>query len=161
MFENEIAINEFLHGWLAKALADVSDAQWFEPGAGHGHPPAWILGHLAICGELGQMLLGGKVVHENWLPLFGPGSSDRVAADASLGKSVLHAATVSAYGELRKLAAAADAEHLKRPHGISLFDGTPIQTIGHATSLLLTNHFAFHLSQLSSCRRAAGHKAIF
>jgi hypothetical protein len=161
MFENEIAINEFLEGWLAKVLADVGDAAWFEPAAGHGHPPAWVLGHLAICGELGQMLLGGRVVHENWLPLFGPGSSDRVAVDAALGKSQLHAGTTEAYARLRKMAAAADAELLKRPHGIDLFDGTPIQTIGHATALLLTNHFAFHLSQLSSCRRAAGHKAIF
>jgi hypothetical protein len=161
MFENEIAINEFLQGWLAKVLADVGDEAWFEPAAGHGHPPAWILGHLAICGELGQMLLGGKVVHENWLPLFGPGSSDRVAADTALGKAALHAANTEAYAALRKMAAAADAEQMQRPHGLELFAGTPIQTIGHVTTMLLTNHFAFHLSQLSSCRRAAGHQAIF
>src|SRR5262245_48800955 len=118
MFANEIAINEFLQGWLAKVLADVSDEAWFEPSAGHDHPPVWILGHLAICGELGQMLLGGKVVHENWLPLFGPGSSDRVAADAALGKPQLHAATTDGYSGLRKMAAAADAEQLNRPHGV-------------------------------------------
>ncbi|MCC7086133.1 MAG: DinB family protein [Pirellulales bacterium] len=161
MFENEIANNELMQGWLAKVLSDVRDEAWFEPSPGHGHPPVWILGHLAICGELGQMLLGGKVVHENWLPLFGPGSSDRVAADISFAKSPLHAATTDAYADLRKIAAAADAERLNRPHGLELFADTSIRTIGHVTSMLLTNHFAFHLSQLSSCRRTAGHRAIF
>ncbi len=161
MFANEIAINEFLSGWLDKVLADLSDANWFEPSPGHEHPPVWILGHLAICGELGQMLLGGKLTHEDWLPIFGPGSSDRVAREASFGKSPLHQAAVKAYQKLREMAAAAKAEQMDQPHGIDLFNGTPIKTIGHTTSLLLTNHFAFHLAQLSSCRRAAGHKAIF
>lgn len=161
MFDNEIVLNEFMHGWLAKVLADVSDEVWFEPAAGHGHPPVWVLGHLAICGELGQALLGGKVTHERWLPLFGPGSSDRIGAHASLAKSPLHEGCIAAYRDLRQMASAVDAGQVNRPHGIDLFSGTPIQTVGQVTTMLLTSHFSFHLSQLSSCRRAAGMKAIF
>ena len=89
MFDNEIVINDFQLRMLARIAADIPEAQLFQPGAGHGHPPAWILGHLAICGEIGQKFLGGKVVHPRWLVLFGPGSSDRIAEDVSLTHAIL------------------------------------------------------------------------
>jgi hypothetical protein len=42
-----------------------------------------------------------------------------------------------------------------------LFDNTPIETFGHCVTLMLTSHFGFHLAQLSSCRRTAGHPPLF
>ena len=63
MFDNEIVINEFHLGLLSRIAADIPDSQLYQPSVGHGHPPVWILGHLAICGELGQKLLGGSVTH--------------------------------------------------------------------------------------------------
>lgn len=161
MFENEIAINEFQIGQFQKIADDISDRSLFQLVAGHGHPPLWILGHLAIAGESGQRMLGGKITHREWLRLFGPGSSDRISEDASLTKSVMVAAVISAYEALRTMAASVDAESLSHPHGVALFDGTPIKTVGHLVSVLLTNHFAFHLAQLSSCRRSEGHAALF
>jgi hypothetical protein len=44
---------------------------------------------------------------------------------------------------------------------VEIFRGTPIQTVEDAITALLTNHFGFHLAQLSSCRRAAGYPALF
>lgn len=161
MFENDIAINRHQMRLFDKIAADLAEESLFEPSPGHGHPAAWVLGHLAVSGEMGQRMLGGRMAHREWLALFGPGSSDAVAPLPGLTKQTLVDAVRAAYNGLRELAAGADAEPMQQPHSISLFEGTPIETLGHCVSLLLTSHFGFHLSQLSSCRRAAGFGKLF
>jgi hypothetical protein len=161
MFESAIAINEFQLGGFEKIVADVPDDCLFIPAAGHGHPPVWILGHLALTGEMGQQMVGGEVTHTDWLPLFGPGSTDKVAASESLAKPVMAAAVIDAYRTLRELAAKADPDAMSRRHHVPIFRATSIRTIADCVTLLLTSHFGFHLSQLSSCRRAAGHAPLF
>ena len=161
MFENELAINRFQLGLLEKVVHDLSEDRWFLHGAGHGHSPAWILGHLAIVAELGLSFLWGKVNHPEWIPMFGPGSKDAVVASHELSKTPLLAATLQNYRDLQSQIGSSPAEVYAKPHGIGLFEGTPIQTVGHLTALLLTNHFGFHLSQLSSCRRDLGFPALF
>lgn len=161
MFESAIAINEFQVGGFQKIVADLPDDSLFAPGLGHGHPPAWIMGHLAVSGESGQRLLGGQVTHRDWLPLFGPGSSDKITASDQWTKPVLAAAVTEAYATLRTLASNADPQTMSRPNSVSFFQGTPIRTIGDCVTLLLTSHFGLHLSQLSSCRRAAGFAPLF
>ena len=161
MYENEIAINELLLNQFAATMADLPEDCLFTPGKGHGHPPVWILGHLAIVGEMGQTFLGSSLTHPKWIRRFGPGSSDEIQPDAALTREALIAANTSAYETLRALASKAKPEDVAKPHGIELFDGSPIQTASHAISLLLTNHFGFHLAQLSSCRRERGEVALF
>ena len=161
MFENELAINELQLGLFAAIAADISEETFFTPGAGHQHPPVWILGHLAITGEMGCQLLGGSVTHRDWMEKFGPGSSDELPSDPELTKEKLIQAVNDAYASLRRYAKDADPQRTQQPHGISLFDDSPVTTISHAVALLLTNHFGFHLSQLSSCRREQGHSALF
>ena len=161
MFENEIAINQLQLKQFAAIVADLPEECLYTRGAGHGHPPVWILGHLAIVGELGQTFLGGNLTHPNWAPLFGPGSSDEVQPDDSLTRETLITSLNQAYETLQSMAAEAKPEEVSGPHGIEFFEGTPVQTVGHAISLLLTNHFAFHLAQLSSCRRDRGLGHLF
>ncbi len=161
MFENEIAINEFQIGTWEKVVADLPEDKLFESFPGHGHTPAWILGHLAIVGELGQKMLGGTISHPSWLRQFGPGSDGLGFADRGLTKAELCEALRAGYEGLRTRAANADPDVLAGPHGIAFFEGTPLKTVSHAISLLLTSHFGLHLSQLSSCRRSLGHPALF
>ena len=161
MFDNEIAINQLQLKQFAAIVADLPEESLYTRGAGHGHPPVWILGHLAIVGELGQTFLGGSLTHPRWVPLFGPGSSDDVQPDDSLTRETLITSLNQAYTTFQSMAAEAKPEEVAGPHGIDLFDGSPIQTVSHAISLLLTNHFAFHLAQLSSCRRDRGLGHIF
>ncbi|QDV48040.1 hypothetical protein [Gimesia fumaroli] len=61
MFENEITLNQFLLEQLGTIMADLPEDCLFTPGTGHGHPPVWILGHLAIVGEMGQTFLGAML----------------------------------------------------------------------------------------------------
>ncbi len=161
MFESEIAVNENLLNQFAKIVADIPDDSLFESSVGHGHSPVWLLGHLAIVGEAGQRMVGGRIIHTEWLRLFGPGSTDNIPVDATLTKSALTTAVVDAYRRLRELAFATDEANVARPHGVSVLAGTPIVTVKHCLTHLLTSHFGFHLAQLSSCRRAAGFAHLF
>ncbi len=160
MLLREVAINEYQLGMFDKIVMDIGDDSLFLPAAGHGHPPVWILGHLAICAELGQRHLGGVLVHPEWVPLFCTGSSDAVEPDAALDITNLSRAVTDGYKELQSLASSQSDEFLLREHGVAGLSGTPIKTVADAIATLLTNHFGFHLSQLSSCRRSAGHQAL-
>lgn len=161
MFENEIAINQFQLGYLKKIAADIPEDRWFESFAGHGHSPAWIVGHLAAVGQLGIKFSGGEMTHPQWMPIFGPGSPGDVTADESLSKDILLRELEQAYGTFQMLASQLPADNAAQPHSIELFKNSPIQSVGNAIALLLTNHFAFHLSQLSSCRREMGQAFLF
>ncbi len=161
MFENETTINEFLIGLFQKTVVDLSDESLYQPGAGHGHPPIWVLGHLAIVGEFGEQMLGGTVTHPEWLPWFSPGNSDTVPSSLGLTKQIFVEQIPASYDRLRGLAKRATKEHTDKPHEIGILAGTPIRTIGHCVALILTNHFGFHLAQLSSCRRSQGFSALF
>ena len=161
MFESEIAVNENLLVQFGKIVADIPEETLFKLSAGHGHSPVWLLGHLAIVGEAGQRMVGGKITHTEWLRLFGPGSVDNIPVDATLTKSLLTTAVTDAYRQLRNLAMVTDEANVARPHGVSVLAGTPIVSVKHCVTHLLTSHFGFHLAQLSSCRRAAGFAHLF
>ncbi len=161
MFESEIAVNEFVLGKFTETIRDIPEESLFVPSPGHGHPPIWILGHLAITGEMGLKFLGGSVAHMEWVALFGPGSSDKIVPTQGLNKAMMSSTIIETYRRLRELAVTAKDEMLSHPHGVSLLDGTSIKTAKQLVSLLLTSHFGFHLAQLSSCRRVAGHEALF
>lgn len=161
MFENELAVNEALIRQFAKTADDVPEELLFHPCVGHGHPPVWIFGHLAIIAEMGQSLIGGTVTHPAWIPMFGPKSSDIVASSDDLTKASLRTAVKENYRNLRSLAATVDPSIVSQPHSVELLLGSPVKTIGHVVSLILTSHFGFHLGQLSSCRRTAGFGPLF
>lgn len=161
MIETETTLCRFLLSGLEAVVADVPEDRLFERAPGNGHPPVWVLGHLAICAELGHQLLGGSIEHVRWLPLFGPGSSDDVPAHPDHRRDEFLTAIREGYPKLCDLALSADAERLSQPHGVELLSGSAISTVQELVAHLLTSHFAFHLAQLSGWRRAAGHGPLF
>ena len=106
-------------------------------------------------------MLGGSISHPEWIPLFGLGSSDIISQNDAFSMNSLTSIVTENYRTLRDLAAAADEKSISRLHGVELFERTPIKTVGNLVALIMTNHFGFHLSQLSSCRRSAGHGPLF
>ncbi len=159
-FENEIAILEFQLGSFEKIVADLPATGIYEASPGHGHSPAWILGHLAIVGEKGLMLVGGDVTHRDWANMFGPGT-DGVGSVGGPGRDELIDAVRMAYRDLIEMAREANPERLAKPNPVALFEGTLIKTVGNLVASMMTNHFAFHLAQLSSCRRMLGFEKLF
>ena len=160
VFETEIKLYRFLKNAFDATVADIPEDRIFERAPGGGHPPVWILGHLAICGELGEKLCGGDLTHPRWLVLFGPGSSDDITS-GEYSVAEFAAAITDTYERFISLAVQADADHLQLPHGVELLDGSPVATIGDLVAHLLSTHFSFHLAQLSAWRRAAGHPHLF
>lgn len=160
MREVIVAVHQFQYGNFLKVMADLTEESLFQPGAGHGHPPAWLLAHLAISAELGQKLLGGELPHPEW-SVYGRGSSDKLDASSGLTLEILMPATKSSYDGLCQRFLQATPERILAPHGNPRFEGTPMKTVGDLATLLLTNHFSFHLAQLSSCRRERGFPPLF
>jgi len=161
MFQNETMLNRFFIGYLEQLAEDVNDENLNSRMADGGHTPLWILGHLAICGELGIKLLGGELTHPEWLAQFGPGSTDDFASSNLFEKDEFLNCINSSYSQMIKLATKSEAERLNAPHGVELLDGTPVKTLGDLIAHLLTTHFAFHTAQLSCWRRANGHPHLF
>ncbi|MBI1346461.1 DinB family protein [bacterium] len=161
MLKTEITINQFQIQQFEAIFADIPEGSLYRPGAGHLHPPVWIAGHLTIVAELGQKILGGDFSHPRWIPLFGMGSTDQIPESVDISKGELMQAVRAEYGKLQELCGQATAEKLDRPHGIAVFANTPLQTNRDALAVMLTNHFGFHLAQLSSCRRETGLSHLF
>ena len=161
MFEHEATLSQFFTDYLETLSAEVSAENFNSNAYEGGHPPIWILGHLATCGELGIKLLGGKLEHPKWMVLFGPGSSDVVATPENFTKTEFLESIKTSYPEMIRMAKNADADTLNAAHGIELLDGTAITTIGDLIAHLATTHLAFHIAQLSSWRRASGHAHLF
>ena len=156
MFDRDLKFNQFLLNYFDKVVADIPADRIAERSGGTGHPPLWVLGHLAIVAEMGQMILGGEMQHPEWVPVFGPGSSDDVENPSNYNKDELVQLVRSEYPKLATMLPAAPAERLDAPHGIELLEGTLIETVADIQVHLLTTHFAFHLAQLSGWRRAEG-----
>lgn len=161
MFEREITLNTFLMKGLDDIVADIPEDRIYDRAPGNGHPPVWVLGHLAICGELGEKFSGGNVSHLSWLPVFGPGSSDDLEDKGLYSKSELVEAIHTSYKKFADLAKGLPSGILDVPHGVELLEGSAIKTVGDLVAHLLSSHFGFHLAQLSAWRRAEGHKALF
>ena len=159
--QNETTLNQFFIGYLEQLAEDVNSENLISRMADGGHTPLWILGHLAICGELGVKLLGGELTNPQWLVRFGPGSMDEFSSSDLYEKEQFLNCIKSSYPQMIDMANNAEAEVLNAPHGVELLDGTPVKTIGHLISHLLTTHFAFHTAQLSGWRRAIGHAHLF
>ena len=161
MFEHETTLSQFFIGYLETLAAEVSADNFNTNAYEGGHPPVWILGHLAICGELGTKILGGELEHPKWLVLFGPGSSGVVSKPDKFSKAEFLQVIKASYPEMIRMANDADSETLNAPHGVELLDGTPVKTVGDLIAHLSTTHLAFHTAQLSSWRRASGHAQLF
>lgn len=161
MFETETTLNQFVLQGFQQIMADIPADRVNERPAGNGHPPLWVLGHLAICAEMGQTLLGGSLQHPKWAAAFGPGSSDHVDNPDQYSRDEFIAAIADGYPKLCAAAQQAAMEPLNEPHGLELLAETAIQTRGHLLAHLLTTHLSFHVAQLSSWRRAAGNGPLF
>jgi hypothetical protein len=58
MFEMETTLNQFVLQGFEKIFADIPEDRLNERPPGNGHPPLWVLDHLAICAEMGGTLPG-------------------------------------------------------------------------------------------------------
>lgn len=161
MYQRESLLSQFMVNYLDMVAAEVTDENLHSRPVESCHTPLWILGHLAICAELGIKMLGGEIEHQNWLPVFAPGTKDDFTSSEGYSRDELVTCIQSSYARLSEMANVANDEILNQPHGVDLLNNTVLKTVGDLVAHLMTTHLAFHLAQLSDWRRASGHKHLF
>ena len=161
MFQRETLLNQFALNYIDMLAADVNNENLHTRPVDSGHSPLWVLGHLAICAELGIRMLGGEIEHREWLPLFAPGTKDEFESSDGHSVETLMAAIRTSYPKLCELANNADAELLDQPHNVELLQQTVLKTVGDVIAHLISTHVTFHIAQLSAWRRAQGQAPLF
>jgi hypothetical protein len=161
MYDREALLNQMFVDYINTLAASVTQDNLHTRPVESGHTPLWILGHVAICAELGIKMLGGEIEHRAWLPLFAPGSKDNFTSSDGHSRDELLSCIQSSYAKLCEMASSADDEVLDRPHGVELLNDTVLNTVGDVVAHLMTTHLSFHAAQLSAWRQASGHKYLF
>jgi len=94
------AVVRFLVRGLERVCQDIPQERLFESPPGNGHPPVWVLGHLAVVGEFALASYGVPPRNAPWGTTFGPGSSDQIAFDAQFTKLAFLESIQSVYPRL-------------------------------------------------------------
>jgi uncharacterized damage-inducible protein DinB len=161
MFERECTIYAFLLGYAQRLVSDIEDARFVEqPAAGVNHP-AWLLGHLAVAGDLFLRMLGEPIAcPKEWVRTFGPGSRPSCLRTDYPSKAELLVALERTHQRVTQAARKATPEAMAEPHSIDfLRDSLP--TRGDLLAHVMTSHEGMHLGHLSNWRRQMGMPYIF
>lgn len=156
-------MNRFFVSAIERLTSDIpEDRMTFRPGedADKGNSALWILGHLAICVEFCQRLLGDEMQNPRWVPVFGPGSPGDIKKPERYSHEEFLNKITKGYVALHERISAADSVHLQEAHGLEIFQGSDLETRRDVLFHLMTTHIAFHSAQLSRCRKACGHERL-
>ncbi len=161
MLERELTLYQFNLEYLLRLAADLDEKDMATvpfPGA---NPPVWILGHLAASTDYAGRILGlARACPRDWHVKFAPGSK---AADLSAplpSKADLMAAIENGHRRVAEAIQNASPEILDRSHEIELLKSTNLKTNGDVLAHLMCTHAAFHIAQLSACRRNTGRSPL-
>jgi len=126
-----------------------------------GNPPVWILGHLAVSTDFAGRILGLELTcPPAWHKQFGPGSKPSELKSPLPSKQELLAAIENGCRRVAEAASNAPADALNKTHSIEILKQTNLKTNGDVLAHLMSTHQAFHVAQLSACRRQAGKAPI-
>ena len=157
MFERELTLYEFNWNYLRLLTADLAESDMEAVAFEGGNPPVWILGHLAVCTDYAARLLGQQAVCPRpWHKQFAPGSKPSALQPPLPTKAELMAAIENGHRRVREAAPGASSEAMNQPHNVELLKPTNLKTNGDVVAHLMSTHIAFHLAQLSACRRKSG-----
>ena len=160
MFDRIITLNEFLLSYFDNVVTDLDEAALaIRPDSG-GNSALWIIGHLALCAEFVDTVLGDELQHRQWVPVFGPGSSGDVDPGDGYTRDTLVNHVRTGYRRNHGRILAAPAELMDQPHGVEILVGSRLKSKADLVAHLLTTHFSFHLGQLSGLRRGLGNPPL-
>jgi DinB superfamily len=157
VFERELTLYKFNLNYLRLLADDLDDADLITPAFEGANPPVWILGHLAVCTDYAGRLLGLRPeCPRPWHAQFAPGSKPGELKGPLPTKSELMAALENGHRRVSEAAPTASSDAMGAPHSVELLRPTVLKTTGEVLSHLMCTHEAFHLAQLSACRRRKG-----
>lgn len=140
-----------------KLMADVECADCARIVHNVNKHPAWVIGHLAVAGDMMGNMLGDAPELEPWYPLFAPGPDSAPVEDRSKypKKAELMDALADRHAALSARVAGLDDSALAAPLPVEAYrEFWP--TVGDAAGYMLAYHEGYHLGQLTQWKRAAG-----
>ena len=156
MFERESKLCAFAVSYCQKLVQDIPEEKLaIQPAPGMNHP-AWVLGHLAIVGDMGLRMLGQPMqCPREWRRLFGAGSTPVTDRAAYPSRDELLQSIQTIYPTLAAAARESPASITEVPHTAPFFR-EELPLVGDLVGHLMTVHFAMHLGQVSAWRRTQG-----
>ncbi len=157
MLDQLPALHEFQLRYIQMLAADLDDDDLGVAPFSGANPAVWILGHLAVATDYAARMLGQKPeCPREWHKYFAPGSNPAEVPLPYPTKAELLAAIENGHRRCAAALAAVDKEMLNQPHSVELLKPTALKTNADVLCHLMATHPAFHVSQLSACRRKKG-----
>jgi hypothetical protein len=157
VFERELTLYKFNLNYLRLLAAELDDANLGKPAFPGGNPPVWILGHLAVATDYAGKLLGLRPqCPREWHTQFAPGTKPADVVTPYPTKGDLLGSIEAGHRRVSEAVPGASSEAMSQPHNVELLKPTVLGTFGDVLAHLMTTHEAFHISQLSACRRSCG-----
>jgi len=144
-------------------MADIGAEEMEEQPTEGVNPPAWLLGHLAICTDFALQLMGEPTrLPKEWLEEFGPGSSPLSDKHPYPSREELLTALREGHAAVAAALPKATDATLAEPNPLPMpFLQKCFPTKGDLIAHLLSTHEAAHLGHLSNWRRQMGRKPLF
>jgi hypothetical protein len=157
VFERELTLFKFNLKYLRMLVADLEESQMTAVAYPGANPPVWILGHLAVTMDFAARMLGLEAACPRpWHKQFAPGTKPADLEPPLPTKEELMAAIEGQHRRVSEAAPGASADVMNAPHAVEILKPTVLKTTGDVMAHLMTTHMAFHLAQLSACRRSTG-----
>ena len=127
------------------------------------NPPAWILGHLAICTDFALELMGQpKRLPEEWHAEFAPRSKPLSEHHPYPDREELLIALREGHEAVAAALLQVTPEQLAAPNPLPMkFLQQTLPTVGDLLAHLVSTHEAAHLGHLSNWRRQMGKPPLF
>ncbi|MEX2170010.1 MAG: DinB family protein [Pirellulales bacterium] len=144
-------------------MADIPQEQMEHQPSPAVNPPAWILGHLAICTDFALDLMGQpKRLPEEWHAEFRPGSKPLSEQHSYPDREELLIALREGHEAVVAALLQVTPEQLAAPNPLPMkFLQRTLPTVGDLLAHLVTTHEAAHLGHLSNWRRQMGKPPLF
>src|SRR3954468_506780 len=120
MPERGLVLYAFTLELCGRVMGDVSQEEMQRQPAAGVNPPAWILGHLAICTDFALQLMGRPTrLPKAWHEEFGPGTPPLPQQHAYPNRDELLAAVRSGHAEVVSALATVDGARLAAANPLS------------------------------------------
>jgi hypothetical protein len=159
-----LTLYRFTLAMCERLMVDVSQEEMEQQPTAGVNPPAWIVGHLAICTDFALKLMGKPArLPATWHEEFGPGSSPLPQKHSYPSREELMNALRTGHAEVMAALPEVDRQRLAAPNPFVQFPflTETLPTVGDVLAHLLSTHEAAHLGHLSNWRRQLGRKALF
>lgn len=164
MPEQLVVLYAFTLALCERLMADITQEEMEHQPAAGVNPPAWILGHLAICTDYALQFLGKPLrLPESWHAEFGPATSPLPKKHPYPGREELLTALRTGHAAVVAALPLADPKVLAGPNPlVSMpFVMQTLPTIGDLLAHLISTHEAAHVGHLSNWRRQMGRAPLF